>query len=148
MTMIHASCVACAGRAVLIRGPSGSGKSELALRLIDEGAILVSDDQVRLERRERELLASPPAAIAGLIEVRGIGLVRLPWLECVPVALVVDLVAGVGERLPEPREERIDGIDLPLIDIPAASPSAGARVRLGLRLRPSGEGGAHVRTAP
>lgn len=146
--MIHASCVALAGRAVLIRGPSGSGKSDLALRLIDEGAILVADDQVELAREDDRLLASAPQRIAGLIEVRGIGLVCMPWLERVPVALIVDLVTGAEvERLPEPREDNLGGVVLPVLDIVASAPSAGARIRLGLRLRSAGEGGAHVRAA-
>jgi serine kinase of HPr protein (carbohydrate metabolism regulator) len=73
---LHASCVAIKGRAVLIEGRSGEGKSDLALRLIDRGAVLVSDDQTICQRRDGVLHATPPATIAGKIEVRSVGISR------------------------------------------------------------------------
>ncbi len=101
--LIHASCVAIQGKAVLIAGPAGSGKSDLALRLIDDGAQLVADDQTELQIEGQHLLALPPAAIAGFIEVRHIGLMRLPYIPKAPVALYIELaVPGVKlERLPD-----------------------------------------------
>lgn len=97
---IHASCVAIAGRAVLITGPSGSGKSDLALRLIDRGATLVSDDYTSLSISKGRLIASPPETIAGLIEIRHIGIVHLPYAINVPVALVIGL-EDRPERMPD-----------------------------------------------
>src|SRR5207302_4488908 len=114
--LIHATAVAIEGRAVLLRGPSGAGKSDLGLRLIDAGARLVADDQSELLRRGDSLIVRAPATIAGLIEVRGIGIVRLAALAEAPVALIVDLVpAETLERLPVRRTETILGFDLPLI---------------------------------
>ncbi|KQN37512.1 hypothetical protein ASG37_10750 [Sphingomonas sp. Leaf407] len=87
---LHATCVAVRGAGVLITGRSGSGKSDLALRLIDRGAVLVSDDYTHLRRDGDTLVATPPARIAGRIEVRGVGIVPLPHLASVPVRLLVD----------------------------------------------------------
>ena len=78
MMLLHASAVEIGGHAVLLTGASGRGKSDLALRLIDRGAVLIADDQVQLTVDDARLLASPPAAIAGLVEIRGIGIVELP----------------------------------------------------------------------
>ena len=104
MMRVHGTTVALDGAGVLIRGPSGSGKSDLALRLIDAGARLVADDQTELWRRGEAVLARSPATIAGQIEVRGIGILSLPHLDEVPLRLVVDLIApDAVERLPEPR---------------------------------------------
>jgi serine kinase of HPr protein (carbohydrate metabolism regulator) len=101
-TRLHASCVSIDGRGVLLVGPSGIGKSDVALRLIDAGAELVSDDQTDLREAEGTVIASPPPALAGLIEIRHAGLMRLPWSEA-PVELYVELVAPEAEidRLPE-----------------------------------------------
>src|SRR5436853_4152411 len=89
---IHASTVASEGRAVLITAPSGSGKSDLALRLLDRGFSLVSDDQTVVKRDGDKLLASPPPNIAGKLEIRGIGIVDVDHLAELPVALIVELV--------------------------------------------------------
>jgi len=101
---LHASCVSIDGRGVLLVGPSGVGKSDVALRLIDAGAELVSDDQTELRLVEGgAIVAAPPAPLAGLIEVRGVGLLRLPsWSEAT-VSLYVDLLplGAAVERLPE-----------------------------------------------
>ena len=118
---MHASAVLVGARAVLIRGPSGSGKSRLALDLIEAGrtgallfARLVADDRVHLEAIGGRLLARPAEALAGLIEVRGIGLLRVVQEPCAVVGLVVDLAAADAERLPDSakRKTQIDGIEL------------------------------------
>jgi serine kinase of HPr protein (carbohydrate metabolism regulator) len=132
--LIHATAVAIEGRAVLLRGPPGSGKSDLALRLIDRGARLVADDQSELDRRGDALVVRAPAAIAGLIEVRGLGIVRCAGLAEAPVALLADLVAADRlERMPVPHSETILGVMLPVIALAPFEASAAAKLRLALR---------------
>src|SRR5438094_9977067 len=92
---VHASTVATDGRAVLITGPSGSGKSDLALRLLDRGFTLVSDDQTIVRKDGDQLLASAPPTIAGKLEIRGIGIVDMEGAENVPVALIVELTSAM-----------------------------------------------------
>ena len=106
---LHATSVAIDGHAVLLEGLSGTGKSDLALRLIDRGAILVSDDQTLLLRRDARLLARAPGTIRGKIEVRGVGIVTLPYVEDVPVALIARLGAE-PMRMPERRQRRLAGV--------------------------------------
>lgn len=100
---LHASCVALDGAALLITGRPGAGKSELALDLIALGARLVADDQVVLGVQGDAVRAAAPAALAGLIEARGVGLLRLPWSDGVPVRLVIDLDRAETARLPPRR---------------------------------------------
>lgn len=120
--------------AVLLRGPSGAGKSDLALRLIDRGAVLVSDDQTLVRAAEGRLLAAPPATIAGQLEVRGLGMARVPHRAGVPVALVADLCPQAQiERLPEPAEETLMGIALRRIQLDPTQVSAPEKLRLALR---------------
>src|SRR5256885_16911508 len=88
---LHASSVRLDGRGVLISGPSGSGKSDLALRLLDRGFTLVSDDQTIVRRDDSRLIASAPPTIAGKLEIRGIGIVEMDTAKDVPVALLVEL---------------------------------------------------------
>jgi HPr kinase/phosphorylase len=101
---LHASCVALDGQGLLILGPSGSGKSALALQLMALGAELVADDQTHLRQQGSALIASCPAAIQGLIEARGIGLLRVNPAASVPLVLAVDLGQSGHERLP-PRDK-------------------------------------------
>ncbi len=131
MTLIHGSSIMVAGAGVLIRGPSGGGKSDLALRLIDEGALLVADDQTRLTLWGDEVRLSCPAAIAGLLEVRGLGILRLPYRAAAPLRLVVDLVAEQDiERLPDPDWATLLGRALPRLRLCPWQASATAKVRL------------------
>jgi serine kinase of HPr protein (carbohydrate metabolism regulator) len=103
MLRIHGTCVALSGLGVLLRGPSGSGKSDLALRLIDGGAKLVADDQVELALDAAgRVMARAPATLSGLIEVRGIGILRMNAVRTAPVGLVADLTTeDQVERMPE-----------------------------------------------
>lgn len=126
------TCVAVDGRGVLLQGPSGAGKSDLALRLIDGGAELVADDRVVLEARAGVLSASAPAALRGLLEVRGLGIFRLPYRNRVAVALVAELGSGPDDRLPPPSTTAVLGHELPAIALAGERASAAARVRLAL----------------
>ncbi len=136
--LVHASCVAIDGHAILLRGPSGSGKSDLALRLIDEGAALVADDQVLLEAVMLEtgggLMASAPAALFGLLEVRGIGIVRCDAIGSAPVRLVIDLDAAAAiERMPGNGTCALRGIEFPRLTLNPFESSAPAKLRIALR---------------
>jgi len=129
---LHTSCVAHKGAAILIGGKSGSGKSDLALRLIGRGAILVSDDYTLVRRVSGRLLATTPPNIAGKIEVRGLGVIDMPYAEDVPVCLYVDLDRDPG-RLPEPLEPlTIAGVKVPVIGLNALEPSAPVKVEVAL----------------
>jgi serine kinase of HPr protein (carbohydrate metabolism regulator) len=129
---LHTSTVALDGRAVLISGPSGSGKSDLALRLLDRGFVLVSDDQTIVRKNGERLIAAAPPTIAGKLEVRGIGIVDMECTENVPVALIVELTSDI-QRLPDDSRERlILGIRVPLISIDATTASAPSKVALAL----------------
>jgi HPr kinase/phosphorylase len=131
---VHGSAVALAGIAVLLRGAPGSGKSDLTLRLIDGGARLVADDRVDLTLSGGIILASAPPALRGLLEIRGLGIVRLEVEAMVPLGLVIDLAPGVAmERIPDPAECRYLGVRLPLLRLDPASASAAAKVRLAAR---------------
>jgi serine kinase of HPr protein (carbohydrate metabolism regulator) len=128
----HASTVAVDGRAVLISGPSGSGKSDLALRLLDRGFTLVSDDQTIVRRDGNRLIASAPPNIKGKLEIRGVGIVEMETVTDVPVALYVELTSEIV-RLPDDRRERpVLGVNLPLISVDAQTASAASKVALAL----------------
>lgn len=131
---IHASAVAIGGRAVLIGGLSGKGKSDLALRLLDRGASLVSDDYSFVRRQGEQLIVSAPATIIGKIEIRGVGLAEFPAESDVPVALFVDLDV-TPERLPERGESRtFAGIPIPVVALSALEPSAPIKVEIALKM--------------
>ena len=128
---VHASCVAIGGRGVLIGGASGRGKSDLAMRLIDRGARLVSDDYTILCSSGGRLIASAPPAIAGKIEVRGVGLLAMEPLPEAPVCLLADLHAA-PERLPEPGAVSFLGLAVPSVALAALEASAPIKLELAL----------------
>lgn len=139
MILIHASCVAIGGRGVLLTGRSGAGKSDLALRLLDRGAELVSDDGTALERRGEGLMARAGPHLFGRIEVRGIGI--LDWPARAEAALA--LVVALDEAVPRMAEEVLpvrewEGVALPVLALPAFESSTPVKVeqallRYGLR---------------
>jgi HPr kinase/phosphorylase len=128
--LVHGTAVALAGEGLLLRGPPGAGKSDLALRLIDGGARLVADDQTEIFRRGDRLWARPPAALAGLLEVRGVGILRLPALAEAPLALLVDLVAPEAvERMPQTAVESVLGCAVRRLAVAPFEASAAAKLR-------------------
>jgi serine kinase of HPr protein (carbohydrate metabolism regulator) len=129
---LHASTVARDGRAVLISGPSGSGKSDLALRMLDRGFTLVSDDRTIVRKQGAKLIASPPDTIRGKIEIRGLGIFEIEHVTDIPVALIVELRSDI-ERLPDDSRDRlIIGLGIPLVSIDAMTASAPSKVALAL----------------
>jgi serine kinase of HPr protein (carbohydrate metabolism regulator) len=139
-TILHGSAVAFdvqghAASAVLLRGKSGTGKSDLALRLIAAGGMLVGDDQVVVERRQDEIMASAPLAIQGLIEVRGVGLLKSPPAPRTRLRLVVDLVPREEvPRLPVRESADILGIAIPLLKLSAFDASSVIKVMKAIEL--------------
>jgi len=131
---LHATTVAKDGRAVLISGRSGSGKSDLALRLLDRGFVLVSDDQTYLRIADGKLVAAAPPTIRGKLEVRGIGIIEVEHVDDAAVCLVVELADEI-ERMPDDGRERlILGAKIPLVSIDTPAASAPAKVAIALDL--------------
>jgi HPr kinase/phosphorylase len=116
--LMHASCAARDGLGVLLTGAPGSGKSDLLLRLLDRGFVLVADDQVEIGT---DGMARPPKTLAGLLEVRGLGVMRFPFLGAARPVLVAELAAGTVPRLPEPRRDSLLGLPAIAIDPRPAS---------------------------
>ena len=129
---LHASCVARDGRAVLIAGPSGSGKSDLSLRLLDRGFTLVSDDRTIVRKDGPRLVASAPATIKGKLEIRGVGIVDMDTVQDVPLALVVELTSDIQRMPDDSRERLILGSGVPLINVDARTASAASKVAVAL----------------
>jgi len=128
---LHGTAVAIDGHGVLIAGPSGSGKSDLAMRLIDRGARLVADDQVLVHVEDDVPILSAPDRLAGLIEVRGLGIVRWPTVGHVALTLWVDL--RQEDRMPEPQQRRVVGLLVPRISVDPRPASAPIKVEWAVR---------------
>jgi serine kinase of HPr protein (carbohydrate metabolism regulator) len=133
MSQVHGTCIEVAGIGVLLRGAEGSGKSDLALRLIDGGARLVADDRVDLRPGAGDLWASAPAALAGRLEVRGIGIMAVPTVASARLGLVCDLVVAEIERIPSRLSAELEGVSLPLLSVAPFEASTPAKVRLAAR---------------
>jgi serine kinase of HPr protein (carbohydrate metabolism regulator) len=133
--LVHATTVQIAGHGVLILGDSGSGKSDLALRLIGEGALLVADDQTRVTIGDNRLIATAPATIAGRVEARGIGILSAPQVESALVRLAVQLSPAI-ERMPEAASWSLAGVagapQVPLIALSPFEPSSAVKLRMAL----------------
>ncbi len=135
---VHASCIAFDGRGVLLRGPSGSGKSDLALRAIEVGARLVADDLVALERRGGWVWANPLPQAGGRLEVRGVGIVRLPALDGAPLVLIADLAPP--ERLPDVGFETVLGLPVRRIRLAPFEISSAIKLRLAAQMASEDKG--------
>lgn len=132
MALHQFTCVALNGRAILIAGAAGMGKSSLALALIDRGAMLVGDDGVDLDLREGRLFASPAPATRGLIEIRGVGLIPMPVAEEVPVALLLRLTRDAPRYIEKAPRETVMGALLPSLALWPDSPVLALRARMAL----------------
>jgi serine kinase of HPr protein (carbohydrate metabolism regulator) len=133
MSIAHqATCVAISGRGVLIEGAPGTGKSSLALALIDRGAVLVGDDGVLLLARDGMLIAAPHPEIGGKLEVRNVGLIDMPVLPAVPVALVIRLEASAPRFIDAPEARQLAGISVPLVHLFPDTPALALRTEIAL----------------
>lgn len=127
--------VSIAGRALAIEGPSGSGKSTLALALIDRGASLIGDDGIAVTREGPLVMAAPPPNIAGLIEIRGVGIAKLPVSDPAPLALILTLGGAHGERLPDAMAVRdVLGCAVPVLPFDPGGIAPALRAEWALRL--------------
>ena len=134
--LLHGSAVSLGGKGVLLIGHSGRGKSDLALQMIDRGAVLIADDQVRICREGDRLIAEAPPELAGLIEIRGLGIMRLPHIKG-DLNLIVDLdLDGEETRLPDPMTVSWYGLSLRKIQINGRCASAAAKINLALHAEP------------
>lgn len=130
---IHATCVARNGQGILLRGPSGAGKSDLALRLIDRGFVLISDDRVDLVPQGASLFAQAPESLIGRLEVRGLGIINMPYEPRAGVILVADLQPARDiARLPEAVKTELCGVQVPSIAIAPFELSAPIKLELAL----------------
>lgn len=135
MHRLRGTCIALEGHGILLRGDSEAGKSDLALRLIDSGGELVSDDYTDVSAEDGRLVASAPPPLHGLLEVRGLGIVQLPAIAATTLVAAVDLVtSGELERLPPPCSETILGVSVPVFQLVPREASAVARIRLMIHL--------------
>lgn len=136
MSNIHASCVSWQDKGILLLGRSGRGKSDLCLRLISKyDAVLVADDRVDLNVSRETILASAPKILQGMLEVRGVGILQLPYVKQTELDLVVELVEDLSEieRLPEPQSWEYEGVKLPLIKLFGFEVSAADKIIATLR---------------
>ena len=134
---IHGSSVAVEDNGILIIGHSGSGKSDLALRLIDSGGTLISDDQTLCLKKQDEIFLFSIEAIYGLLEVRGMGIIKVPYVENVKMKIVVSMVKKT-ERLCRRNKKKLLGLNYPLLELEPNEVSAVAKIKLKLNERFSG----------
>ena len=127
---MHATSVAIEDNGVLIIGPSGSGKSDLALRLIDSGATLISDDLTFCKKKSGKIYLFSTKKIFGLIEIRGLGIITVPYVEDIELKIVVNLTEDKVERLPNQNVKVLMGSQIPLININPTEASASAKIKL------------------
>jgi HPr kinase/phosphorylase len=133
MLTAHATCISIDGHGILLRGPSGSGKSDLALRAIADGARLVADDQVDLAAEGDAVIGSAPPVLYGMIEIRGLGIMRMEADARARIALVADMTAAAAiDRMPGPHRCEVAGVELPLFAIDPFQASAPAKLRFAL----------------
>jgi HPr kinase/phosphorylase len=130
--IVHGTAIALEDKGVLLIGPSGSGKSDLALRLIDSGATLISDDQIICERRNDEIFLFPHKKINGLIEVRGVGIIKVPYIENVKLKMIVQLINEQPERIPVKEEKNFLNLKIKFIKIIGKEASSTAKVKIKL----------------
>ena len=136
MKYLHGTAISLNELGVLIRGPSGSGKSDLALRLIGGGAELIADDQVIIEAVSEKLYLSAPLAICGLLEVRGLGVINVGAVKNIWLALIVNIkLCEEIERTPEIKYELHEGISIATIEIDAFHASALEKIKIALRIQ-------------
>jgi HPr kinase/phosphorylase len=136
---VHATALVIEKKGVLLRGPSGSGKSDLALRLIDDGAVLISDDRTALIQRDGNVVAQCPASIAGKLEVRGVGILDVPYIEEAALSMIVNLVeSDQVERLPLRSKAELLGCRIPFMLLEPFEASAMAKIKMAIR-RPAEE---------
>ena len=130
MPVIHASCVRFKNKGLLICGQSGQGKSDLCLRLMEQGAELIADDQTKLECIDNELIASCPENLQGLLEVRGIGIITTPFLPATKIHLKLSLQSKEKiDRMPESVNENIEGVQIPVLALNAFECSAILKIK-------------------
>ena len=135
---IHGSSVALEDNGVLIIGSSGSGKSDLALRLIDSGGTLISDDQTLCLKKQNEIFLFSIAAIYGLLEIRNMGIIKVPYVENVKMKIIVSLVQKKTEQLYPKNKKRLLGLNFPHLELEPNEISAVAKIKLKLNERFSG----------
>ena len=132
---LHATCVELNGAGILLRGPSGGGKSDLALRLLDAGSLLVADDRVDVKAVDGALFAGPPETLSGLIEARGLGILEMSYRAETRIAVIIDMVPEADiARLPEAETAIVCEIHVPLFRIDPFTVSAVSKVRLAAEL--------------
>lgn len=132
MAAHQASCVSIGGRGLLIEGPPGSGKSSLALALIDRGALLVGDDSIMLEANAGQLIARPHPETHGMLEIRNLGIVRMPVCESAPVDLLIQLDEQAPRYIDGPADRKVEGVTLPSISLWPDSPVLALRAEMAL----------------